>query len=52
MLLYPLAGNTPASDPNRAARDYIAQHVAAEGFLYERARSRILVLETVRRLGD
>lgn len=51
-LLYPLAGDTPASDPNAAVRDLLAQHVAITGRLYERAHGRVLVIDEVHRLGD
>ncbi len=49
--LYPLAGATPASDPNAAVRDLIAQHVLVSGKLYERARSRVLVVLRAERIG-
>ncbi|HZR80674.1 MAG TPA: hypothetical protein VFD92_06230 [Candidatus Binatia bacterium] len=48
--LYPLAGDTPASDPSAAVRDFVAQHVAVTGRVYERARGRVLVVERVQRL--
>jgi hypothetical protein len=50
--LYPLAGDTPASDPSAQVRDLLAQHVVVVGKLYERARGRILVAERVRRMGN
>lgn len=50
--LYPLAGDTPASDPSAAVRDLLAQHVAVTGRLYERARGRVLVIDEVHRLGE
>lgn len=49
--LYPLAGKEPATDPSAAVREQIAAHVAVRGRLYERAGSRVLVVETVEHLG-
>lgn len=49
--LYPLAGSTPASDPSAAARQHVAAHVAVRGELFERAGSRVLVVEELNRLG-
>jgi hypothetical protein len=49
--LYPLAGATPASDPSAAAREHIAAHVRVVGQLFERAGSRVLVVEELSRLG-
>ncbi len=51
-VLYPLAGAQPATDPSAAAREQIAAHVAARGRVYERAGSRVLVVEALERLGD
>ncbi len=48
--LFALAGAHPGSDPSAGVREQIAAHVAARGRLYEKAGSRILVLETVERL--
>lgn len=48
--LYPLAGNTPASDPSAAARTHVAGHVLVSGRLFERAGGRVLVLEQIERL--
>ncbi|MBM4266682.1 MAG: hypothetical protein FJ144_08735 [Deltaproteobacteria bacterium] len=50
--LYPLAGSTPASDPSTAVREDIAAHVSVHGRVYERAGSRVLVIEKVDRLRD
>lgn len=49
--LYPLAGATPASDPSAAAREHVAAHVAVRGRLFERAGSRVLVVEELTRLS-
>jgi hypothetical protein len=49
--LYPLAGGTPASDPSAAARQHVAAHVAVRGQVFERAGSRVLVVEELDRLG-
>lgn len=49
--LYPLAGSTPASDPSAAAREHVAAHVAVRGLLFERAASRVLVVQELTRLG-
>jgi hypothetical protein len=48
--LYPLAGNTPASDPNAMARTHVANHVVVAGQLFERAGGRVLVIEQIQRL--
>lgn len=48
--LYPLAGKEPATDPSAAVREQIAAHVAVRGRLYERAGSRVLVVEAVEHL--
>lgn len=50
--LYPLASAAPATDPSAAAREEIAEHVAVRGRLYERAESRLLVVERLERLGE
>lgn len=50
-VLYPLAGAEPATDPSAAVREQIASHVAVRGRLYERAGSRVLVVEHVEQLG-
>lgn len=49
--LYPLAGATPASDPSAAARQQVAAHVAVRGQIFERAGSRVLVVEELTRLS-
>ncbi len=51
-VLYPLAGAQPATDPSAAVREQIAAHVGVRGRLYERAGSRVLVVEAVERLDD
>jgi len=48
--LYPLAGSRPATDPSAKVRDHVAEHVAVSGRLYERAGSRVLVPESVKKL--
>ena len=50
-VLYPLAGAQPATDPSAGLREQIAAHVAVRGRLYERAGSRVLVLEQQEDLG-
>ena len=50
--LYPLASAAPATDPSAAVREEIAEHVAVRGRLYERAESRVLVVEQLERLGN
>ena len=48
--LYPVAGNTAASDPGAAVAEYIGTRVAVRGQLYERAGGRFLVVERAERL--
>lgn len=48
--LYPVAGNTAASDPGAAVAEFIGTRVAVRGQLYERAGARILVVEHAERL--
>jgi hypothetical protein len=48
--LYPVAGNTAASDPGAAIAEFIGTRVAVRGQLYERAGARILVVEHAERL--
>lgn len=48
--LYPVAGNTAASDPGAAVAEYIGARIAVRGQLYERAGARILVVERAERL--
>jgi hypothetical protein len=48
--LYPLAGDKVASDPNKPARELIAQHVVVRGRLWERNRGRVLVIDSVEAL--
>jgi hypothetical protein len=48
--LYPVAGNTAASDPGAAVAEYIGTRVAVRGQLYERSAGRILVVERAERL--
>jgi hypothetical protein len=48
--LYPVAGNTAASDPGAAVAEHIGTRVAVRGQLYERAGGRILVVERAERL--
>jgi hypothetical protein len=49
--LYPLAGATPASDGSAPARQHVAAHVVVRGQVFERAGSRVLVVEELTRLG-
>jgi hypothetical protein len=49
--LYPLAGSTPASDPSASARQLVAAHVVVHGQVFERAGSRVLVVEEINRLN-
>ncbi|MDG2303067.1 MAG: hypothetical protein P8R42_00205 [Candidatus Binatia bacterium] len=49
-VLYPLAGSEPATDPSAAAREQIAEHVAVHGRVYERAGSRVLVVDDLERI--
>ena len=49
--LYPFAGATPASNPNAAARQYVAAHVVVRGQVFERNGGRVLVAEGITRLG-
>jgi hypothetical protein len=48
----PLAGATPASNPNEKVVELIALRVAVRGRLFERAESRVLVIETVEPLSQ
>jgi len=48
--LYPLAGATPATDPSAKVREHVAEHVAVSGTLYERSGSRILVIDSLKKL--
>jgi hypothetical protein len=48
--LYPVAGNAAASDPGAAVAEYIGTRIAVRGQLYERAGSRVLVVEKAERL--
>jgi len=48
--LYPLAGATPATDPSAKVREHVAEHVAVSGTVYERAGSRILVIDNLKKL--
>jgi hypothetical protein len=48
--LYLLAGRSPATNPSQPVIELVAEHVAATGTLYERAGSRILVIDNVERL--
>jgi hypothetical protein len=49
--LYPLAGSTPASDPSASARQLVAAHVVVRGQVFERAGSRVLVVEEINRVN-
>jgi len=49
--LYPLAGATPASDGSAPARQHVAAHVVVRGQVFERAGSRVLVVDELTRLG-
>lgn len=49
--LYPLAGATPASDGSAPAREHVAAHVVVRGQVFERAGSRVLVVEELARLS-
>lgn len=49
--LYPFAGATPASDGSAAARQHVAAHVVVRGQVFERAGSRVLVIDTLARLS-
>lgn len=48
--LYPVAGNTAASDPGAAVAEFIGTRVAVRGNLYERSGARILVVDHADRL--
>ena len=48
--VYPLAGATPATDPSAKLREHVTEHVAVSGTLYERAGSRVLVIDRVKKL--
>lgn len=50
-VLFPLAGPTPASDPNAAARQHVAAHVFVRGQLFERNGARVVVVEELTRLN-
>ena len=50
-VLYPLARAAPATDPSAAVREQIAEHVAVRGRVYQRAGSRVLVVDDVERIS-
>jgi hypothetical protein len=49
--LFPVGGETPASDPSAALREHVAAHVVARGRLFERAGARVFVVDAVERLA-
>lgn len=51
-VLYPLAGAQPATDPSAGLREQVAAHVAVRGRAYERAGSRVLVVEKIARIEN
>jgi hypothetical protein len=48
--LYPVAGNTAASDPGAAVAEFIGTRVSVRGNVYERSGARILVVDHAERL--
>lgn len=49
--LYPFAGATPSSDGSAPARQHVAAHVVVRGQVFERAGSRVLVVQDLTRLS-
>ena len=47
--VYLVAAETPATDPNDAVRDYVADPVHIQGTVYERAGSKLLVVDKIER---